>query len=217
MEETKKIIDQLRSRPGASVKIEVGKPYLHIPEEDATLPEQDDYWTFTLLPNGIDINLEQVATRNGNAIFENNFSYEDIKVILAYARKNGIPGNDVLAYRAFADAILVHRQGFAKEILNEGKLSATPYIKYRTFPVYRVRESVCDPIPHPILVFCETSNWEVRFRHMVSFKKFNTSAIVETKLFEADWRNEEAIKQAVEILTNESKYRELEIQAVLSR
>jgi len=195
--------------------VEINQEYLHIPEQDLTLENKEFSFKLSLIEENNDLLLKSVTLIDGEWVSEKLLTYEDTQERL----KSYIPGmenSDVGVYPVFANVIFHYRERyFAKNILLEHGIAYEQILAYRGFALYPTFNLKSLPKPFPVFKFNNNCQWQLNLYYkMMKTSRYETPQVV--PLVKVSWNDEKGIRQLVKMLLDESRYRELEIQAVLS-
>lgn len=213
-EETEQLIGDLSPLPSFAFLIKHDETYFHLPEFDSLNRDPNNYWLFSLIPDGFDLRLKQVTMRKNNVISEKMISYDEIFNSLRKNKITGAPSKDVVAYRLLGDAIFFHRESFIQKILLENNIQHIKSTE-RDFAFY------LNPMSHsehyPIFTFHKDCHWKLSWREIIGEYKGRRSPRIQTTLMRVSWDDEEGIRRAIGRLLDITRHKELEIQAILKR
>ena len=197
------------------MKPDVNQEYLHTPEQDLTLEKQEFSFKFSLVEGNNDLLLKSVTLIDGEWVTEKFLTYEDTQKRLTSYMPGGA-NSDVGVYPVFANVIFHYRERyFAKNILLENNIAYEQILAYRGFSLYPIFNVKSISRPFPVLKFNNNCQWELDLYYKM--RKTSRYEVPEaTPIAKVSWDDEEGIRQLVNMLLDESRYRELEIQAVLS-
>jgi len=214
-EETKQVPRDSTLLPSFAFLIKPNETYFHPPEFNSLDRDPNNYWLFSLIPDGFDLRLKQVTMRKNNVISEKMISYDEIFNSLRKNKITGAPSKDVVAYRLLGDAIFFHRESFIQKILLKNNIQHIKSTE-RDFAFYSNLRSHSKR--YPMLVFFEECHWGLMWRAITSEYKGQLNRIhIDTKLMRVSWNDEEGIRRAIGRLLDTTRHKELEIQVILGR
>ena len=216
-EKTLKLVEQLLPLPYASSLIEAGEVYLLIPDTDMVFRDED-WWLVSLVPNGDDLELEQVAINSGKVISESRFSLEGLREMIksreSKVMHGTMPSKNLSDYRKIANAILLYRENFSKKIFAENELLECYWHR-----VWKKKDISLESKRYPVAASDNYGNLEIKIYQEESIElpgHINFDMLEsEIALIKVKWNDREDAKRAIDLLTNESKWEDLEIQMAL--
>ena len=206
---------QLPLLPNSFSKIEIRKEYLHIPEPEFITESKHTWWLLSLVPEGEDLLIKKVTLLSGEPVSQEIFTYEETLIETKNLLKNGTSLQDVQVYTTLRYSIFEHREKKIEKILiekgilhkanndNGGNIFGVYFNTNRKYGAF------------PLLQFNNNCGWELIVCHPK--KDNNYRDLISTTLMTISWNDEKGLRRAFNLIMDEAGYRNLEIQAVMSR
>ena len=211
--------------PNTVSQVKINQRYLYEPERYySPADKMRSWWLLSIGASGDDIVLRQETLYGGELVLERKYSYEDI-----FARVNssgaskGMAASDTRIFRFFLEVILVYREHVAKKVFREYDIPYNPTTR-NGFKCYIPKKRIS--LPHPMIQYDIDCNWKFSILHKVfirqtqpdakgSMQSLNEWKDTATQLWRVKWSDEAGIRKVVNLFVDNSKWRELEIQAAL--